>query len=1038
MKNNEFKMINGNYSRFRKILKLTSIFLLLVFAQAFAQQESTVSGTVVDAEGLTMPGVSVVVNGTTNGTSTDFDGNYSIQVEDGKTLVFSFMGYSTKEVVYEGQLTLNVTLEEDSQVLEDVIVVGYGTQKKGNVTGSISSVNNDKLTIAPVASTTNALAGQLPGLISKQTSGQPGADAAGISIRGFGNALIIVDGIEADMNSIDPNQIESVSILKDGSASIYGARGGNGVILVTTKRGNEGKPVITLNSSYTLQGITAMPNTPSSGQYAQMERERWINSGRPASAAPYSEEVIQKYYDGNDPQYPNTNWKDELIRDWAPQQQHNLSVRGGSDKIKYYGFLGYMNQETMWKNSGGDYTRYNLQSNIDAQILDNLTLKIDIASTIEARRYPLRGMEAGNMGVWTDFWNTLPIYPATLPDPSKISYANGSGTGGAHISSNRNLAGYNDTDSQNMRGSVSLQYDFKALEGLSAKAFMNYNQYYSSNKKFSIPSETYTYNYDSDIYTFAGAWGDFAKLDQAKGDGRVITSQLSLNYDNTFGKENQHHFSALALYETISGNNSWLSGGRQNFLSPEVDQIFAGSTNGMYINGWASESGRASYVGRLNYSYKEKYLIETIFRADASAKFPDDYKWGYFPSVSLGWRISEENFIKNIEVIDNLKLRASYGQSGIDGAMNFDHISAYVPNSLFTYILEDSQQSAIVSTGIANPNLTWYEMTTYNVGLDFAFFGSKLYGEGDVFYRSQTGLHGKRYGTVPSTFGADLPEENLNSDNTKGFEFLLGTRGSNGDFVWNVSANISWSRTKWDHYEEPEFNEDEDQKRLYTVSGQWADRALVYTSNGIFTSQEQIDALNFDQDQKGNSTIKPGDIRYVDSNNDGLLDWRDMKHMEGTIPHWMFGLNTTLNYKDFDLTALFQGAFGYNYLLNLEQTGLMLPAVVFDERWTEDNNNADALFPRLGGAWTNSLPSDFNYKSAGYVRLKTASIGYSLSKNVLQRVKLEKLRVYLAGTNLLTFDNLGMYGIDPEAPSGASGKYYPQQRTVTLGMSLSL
>lgn len=415
-----------------------------------------IKGTVIDVQGEPVIGANVIEKGTTNGVITDVDGHFSVQVTENAVLQISYIGYNQQEIPVRNQNYITITLLEDLQALDEVVVVGYGTQKKVNLTGAVSSINNKALTVAPVANTTNALAGRLPGLTVIQNSGQPGSDEASLNIRGFNNLqtkrngqsyndgpLIIVDGIEAPFRTIDPNMIESVTILKDGSASIYGSRAGNGVILVTTKRGIQQKPTFTFNSNLTLQGVTSMPRPTNAGQYAELEREKWIQSGRPVEQAPFTEEQVQKYYDGTDPQYPNTDWYDELVRDWAPQQQYNLSVRGGSEAVKYYGFIGYMNQQSMWKKNGGNYNQYNLQSNIDATISKNLSFQLDLAAIINDRKFPARGQGAGGDNVWQDFWNTLPIYPATLPDPTKISYADGGGTGGAHVTSNYNLMGYN-------------------------------------------------------------------------------------------------------------------------------------------------------------------------------------------------------------------------------------------------------------------------------------------------------------------------------------------------------------------------------------------------------------------------------------------------------------------------------------------------------------------------------------------------------------------------------------------------------------------
>jgi len=995
----------------------------------------SISGTVTDDKGNPIVGASVLVKGSTAGTSTNNNGFFQFNIPDNAdSLVVSAVGYEEISVSISGKTTVMISLaRQDKDNMNEVVVVGYGVQKKATVTGSVASVKGEELTVAPVASTANTLAGRLPGLVSQQSSGQPGSDAATLSIRGFGSALVIVDGVESSFNNIDANQIESISILKDGAASIYGARAGNGVILVTTKRGKSGKPVITLNSSKTLQGITVMPKPASSGQYAEMKSEAWLQSGQPAATVPYTPEQIEKYYNGTDPLYPNTDWYNVLIRNWAPQQQHNLSVRGGNDRIRYFGSVGYLDQQTIWKKNGGDYKRFNVQSNIDAKILDNLSLQLDFSSIYESRKFPWRPQGAGANTVWQDYWNTLPIYPATLPDPTKISFANGGGTGGAHVITNSEIAGYDNTISQNIKGSIALNYYVKSIQGLSAKAFVNISQDYSTNKHFTRPIQFYTYDPESDTYTLAGALGSTASLSMQDNKNRVITGQFSLNYDRTFAQ--YHHLTALALYEAIDYNSDYISVGRINFLTPAIDQLFAGSTSGMVNNGSASEMGRKSYVGRVNYSYRDKYLVETILRADASAKFPADKRWGYFPSVSLGWRLSEENFMMHTKNLDDLKIRASYGQSGNDGVGNFQYLTGYQYG--LTYILDNKVQQGIVSTGLANPNLTWEKISIYNAGLDFSLWNRKLYGSGDVFYRERTGIPTTRITTLPTTFGANLPPENINSLNDRGFELLLGTAGSSRDLSWDVSGNISRSVTRWEHYEEPDYT-DPEQARVYQKSGRQTDRQFGYVSDGLFTSQDEISALKFDQDNQGNVSLRPGDIRYKDVNGDGILDWKDQVEIgKGTVPHWMFGINTSLKYRDFDFSALFQGAFGYyNYIVLTH--GELPPALVYDLRWTEANNNPNALVPRLGGASTNGLTSDYYYKKAGYIRLKAFSIGYSLPKQLLAKIKLTQVRVYVAGNNLLTFDKLKDYGTDPEAPSGNAGYYYPQQRALTFGANISL
>lgn len=990
-----------------------------------SKKSVVVRGSVTDEKGEPIIGATVSSNSTQKGTITDLDGNFSLEIPENSDLLVSYVGYRNQ--VVKGMPGVSVRLQEDAQLLDEVVVVGYGTQRKGNLTGSVASVKSEALTISPVATASNALIGKLPGLFATQTSGQPGEDSATLKIRGFDDALVIVDGVEGNLNQIDANQIESISILKDGAASIYGARAGNGVILITTKRGTEQKPTITLNTSFSWQGATKMLKPANAGQRSEMEREAWIQSGQPESSAPFTEEQVQKYYEGTDPLYPNTDWYKELIRNWAPEQQHNLSIRGGNEKIKFYGFFGYLDQETMIKKNGGNFERYNLQSNIDAKILDNLSLRLDLAYTQEQRKYTTRGM--GNGGdIWQDYWNTYPYYPASLPDPTKVSYAYGAGTGGLHVSSNRDLSGYKDSRYEELRGTVALEYKFKKVKGLSFKMFENYRKEYRFTKMFKKPVELYTYNPVNDNYTLAGTYGDKASLEQRHQRSETFTQQYSVNYENTFN--DTHYLSAMALYEAINYASDDLSASRKDYMMTTIDQLFAGSTEGMSNYGAASEMGRMSVVGRINYNYKHKYLIETIFRADASAKFPPGKRWGYFPSVSVGWVLSEEKFMSNLNFMDNLKLRLSYGESGNDGVGNFQYLAGYQYGH--TYLIGDKSIQGMIPTGLANPYLTWEKMKIYNGGIDFSFLNRKLYGEVDAFYRERTGIPATRTNSLPNTFGADLPPENVNAINNRGFELKLGTSGRANQLTYDISGNISWSRAKWQYYDEPEYT-DPDQKRIEKRTGRWTDSRFGYVSDGLFTSQAEIDTAPYYEDLQGNALLRPGDVRYKDLNDDGIINWKDKREIGGsTMPHWIYGMNVSLTYKGFDLAMLFQGAFGYTQNITNNE---LYSTVLYEERWSPNNNDANAIYPRLGGASTNKSVSDFTYKKAGYLRLKVASLGYNVPKKLLEKCHITNARIYLSGTNLLTFNRLRKYGVDPEAPN--AGSYYPQQRTISLGLNVS-
>lgn len=1004
--------------------------------QVKVERQEPIRGQITDSAGLVLPGVSIIPKDRPSaGTTTDQDGRFVLSAPKGSVLLVRMIGYKPQEITVGEERNLSLVLASDISLLDDVVVVAYGTQKRANLTGSVAAVQTRDITVAPTGSTINTLAGRLPGLISQQSSGQPGRDQASINIRGFGQALWIVDGVESDFNNIDPNQIETISVLKDGAASIYGARAGNGVVLVTTKRGQDGKPDITLNSSYTLQGNTTMTDPVNSGQYAEITNLFYTNQGRPG---PYTEEQIQKFYEGNDPAYPNTNWKKVATRPWAPQTQHNLSVRGGSERIKYFGFFGYLNQDPIWRKNGGGYKRYNLQSNLDAKVNDNLTIQLNLSAVNDARSQSVRGQGAGINTLWQDLWNSLPIYPETLPDPTKHSYANGQGVGSIALISNEEIAGYDRNNSQNLKGTFIADYKIRAVDGLSAKAFINYDKTYISNKNFSKPFEFYTYNYDADAYTLAGSLGTQARLIYEDSQNRNITGQLSLNYDHVFN--NDHHLSALALYEVIDYNTHLIQAGRDNFLTPAIEELFAGAVQTSLANSSATEMGRVSYVGRLNYAYKDKYLLESTLRADASAKFPANSRWGYFPSISLGWRIDQENFAKNLNAIDELKFRTSYGSSGVDNVGDFQYLTGYQFGG--QWLIGNGTQVGIASTGLANPNITWQKIKIYNAGVDFSLWKGRLFGTAEAFYRTLSGILATRQLSLPSSFGSALPSENINSQNNRGFELSLGTRGHLGELSYEVTANLSWSRAKWDHYDEPVYT-DPDQIRLNKISGRWTDVVVngnvlnSYVAEGLFTSQQEIDDLAFTY-PSGNEGLRPGDVKYVDVNGDGKLDFRDQQQVNaGTVPNWMTGATINLKYKNFDLQSLLQGAFNYYSTTYLYNGGLNYSQAFYENMWTEDHNVADAA-PRISGASSNGLFSNLYFKKASYLRLKTLALGYTLPKGILAKAGINNLRIYLAGTNLLTINPLKKYGVDPEAPSGQAGYYYPQQRTISLGLNVTL
>lgn len=1000
------------------------------------QQKETVTGKVVDINGEPIIGASVIeVNERTNGTITDIDGEFMLSVGKNAVLEISYIGFVTQQINAVSGKKLAIKLLEDTQALDEVVVVGYGQQRVATVTGAVSQIKTDKIAVAPITNVTNALAGQLPGLVSKQETGIPGGDNATLKIRGFGNPLVIVDGIETDLNNLDANQIETISILKDGAASIYGARAGNGVILVTTKRGKQSKPTISVNSSITLQGSTKVIKPASSAERAQFEVDKWLNSGKPADQVPYTEEEIQKFRDGSDPRYLNTDWFDASIRKFAPQQNHNVTLSGGNEAIKYYGYFGYNTQETVLKKNGGNYDRYNFQTNIDAKVTSQLSVAMDIQYFKEQRFYPSGAdMSESNVNFWKDLiYGADPSYALTLPDQSKMAYA-GIPYGSPLFATNSDLSGYKDKRDNTTQFRGEVKYDSKYIPGLYAKGVIIYRNNTFDQKIVKKQEQFYTYSAETDQYTYVRSSQDPQTISRGSRNNEKLVQQYSLNYNNTF--QDAHTVSGMFLYEYQHEKERGFDASRGGYQSMAIEELFAGDVSTAANNSSSRNLGRISWIGRLNYSYLDRYMVETIIRADASSRFAKGDRWGYFPSVSLGWNMAREDFMSKYDLFDNLKLRLSYGSSGYDEVANFAYLTGYEYD--ITYSLGNSLISGLIPSGMANPNLTWEKMSLYNAGLDFSLWRHKLYGEVEYFYRKRTGIPERRQNSFPSSFGAALPQENLNSQSTSGFELRLGTSGKVGNVNYDVSGNIAYSRSKWIDYDEATYT-DPDEIRLYKKSGRYEDARYGYVFDGLFTSQEEIDqwGCTFDALNNDNSSLRPGDAKYKDLNGDGVINWRDQKEIgKGAQPHWTFGLNLNLQYRNFDLSALFQGAFDYTTDVRLDAASTSFN---YKNYWHETkNNSANAYLPRPAGSSTNSFYSDYHNHNTSYMRLKNLSVGYELPASLLAKVGVSRFRLYLAGTNLFTLSNLNKYSVDPEMPEKyGAGVYYPQQFTMSLGCNLT-
>lgn len=990
-----------------------------------------VRGTVSHQEnGDPLPGVYLMVKGKSIGTVTDIDGQYSIDVPaENDTLVFTFLGFIPQEVPVNGRSIIDIMMEEDVQSLNEVVIVGYGEQKRVNLTGSVSTLSDEELTRVPVANTTTALAGKMPGLIAVQPSGEPGMDNANLSIRGLGNPLVVVDGIVGrDFARLDPNEIESITILKDAaSTAVYGVAGGNGVVLVTTKKGTIGKPQFSYTMNYGVQTVTKYPRFVNSAEYAELKNEASINLG---GDLVYSQEEIEKYRQGNDPNYPDFDYYDYFVKDYAPQRQQNISVRGGSENIQYFFLLGETFQSSMWKGDNQDYSKYNFRSNVNAKINDNLDISLVFGARTEDRNNLIQNSYL--MASWLQY--SWPIHTPKTPD-GHIAATNYGLT--AYL--DKDLTGYIKDKRNIFQGNLSLNYKIPFVQGLSARITAAHDLSFREEKQWLKQYVTYNWNEDTQTSIPSGTRGSntLQMSDWKESSSRI---QASMNYTRTF--LDQHNVSGLLLYEEFEnvGSNFWA---RRTGYEVPIDQIFAGPDLNKNNNGNAFDNGLQSVVGRINYDFIGKYLFEYSFRYDGSAKFPVDKRWGFFSGISAGWRISEENFIRdNSPAIDNLKLRVSWGQSGNDNTGNFQFLTGYTYPST-NYILGNNiVTNGMVDTGVPNPNITWEESEMFNLGIDLSLWNRSLEMEADVFYRKRGGILAQRNLQLPSTFGAALPFENLNSDNTKGFELTFRHNNQVGEFNYRISPNVSFTRSKWDHVEQREFTSQEDRWRNDNQN-RWKNIYWGLKSIGQFQSEEDINSSPI-QDLQANSTLRPGDIKYNDFNDDGVIDNADRQIIgRGPTPEIYYGLGMDVYWKNFSLNLTWQGAANYNveqqhFLIQPFANGMNAYAYFMDRWHREDMTEPNSAwipgkYPSTinDGAPNNKMFSSFWLKEATYLRLKFLSISYNLT--ALKKFGIQNSSISLSGQNLLTFSNLGP--IDPESPSGRLS-YYPQQKTYNIGINV--
>ncbi|WP_266202718.1 SusC/RagA family TonB-linked outer membrane protein [Pontibacter kalidii] len=990
-------------------------------------QDGPVSGVVRDENGVPLPGVSVSLKGTNTGTITSADGRFSINA-DGITqpvLVFSYIGFERKEVAVGNQTTLTISLKEDAKALEEVVVVGYGTQKKANLTGAVHQVEAEALEDRPITNVTSGLQGLMPGVTITGATGAPGNNGGDIRIRGIGtlgNAtpLVVIDGIPGGtLDLLNPNDIESVSVLKDAaSSSIYGVRGANGVIVVTTKKGTGDKPNISYNTYYGLQTPTALPEFLGSPEYMELLNESQVNAGRNPT---YSPEEIETARNGSDPNYfANTNWIKEVVRKSAPQQNHNLSINGGAKNINYFMSYGYLKEGGLVVGDGFKANRHNLRAKISTTLMDRLDVTANIGYIDRAYSGPATG--------------TGPIYSALSIVPLvPVRFTTG---GWGYLGGQSNPVavatdgGTNDFGSQeftgNLNASISLFDGFK-LRG----------QYglISSNSNRTIFTKTINY-YSPDTGQRIYRTGYPNKIDTRDYRNLYQTFIGTAEYEKRFSDQHDVKLLLGASQEETIGNN--FAATRTNLASQSLGHINLGTENQLN-SGSSSQNALRSAFGRVNYGFKDKYLAEVNFRYDGSTRFAKAVRWDLFAAASVGWVFTEESFFEGLrDVVEFGKIRLSYGTQGNDRVGDFAYMDILGPFE--TMPIGNEITFGVRQTVVANQLLTWESATKKNAGIDLAFLGNRLNISGDYFINETDDI--LLVIPQPGVFGAPEPPQNAGKVENKGWELQLGWNEKKNDFQYGANFNISDVRNKVVGLGGTLATYG-DRVRLIgepidAFYGLVADR-LAQESDFRYDPETGSFVPDFPY-IKGDK-IAPGDIIYKDLNGDGELTLEEDRKVIGShIPRYTYGFRGNMAWKGVDFSFFLQGVgevdgYLYGSARHAFATESNMPQKIHQDRWTPENT--DASYPRLAyQLGHNQRLSTFWLEDASYLRLKNVQVGYTLPVSLTEKFRVSRLRIYASADNLLTKTDF-FYGFDPESPV-SDGNFYPQVKTYVVGLNINL
>lgn len=1001
-------------------------------ANSFAttQQAGICKGLVKDATGESVIGASVVVKGTTNGTITDFDGNFSLDgIKKGDVIVISYVGYQTQEIKWNGS-PLNVILKEDSKTLSEVVVVGYGTQKKANLSGSVAMVDSKELENRPIQNVSSGLQGLMPGVAITGTNGAPGQDAGKIRVRGIGTLneagpYILVDGIETGtLSAVDPNDIESISVLKDAaSAAIYGSKAANGVVLITTKRGKTGQTKISYSGYLSFQNATNMIERMGSYEYASLLNQALEAEGM---SKRFNDTELQKFKDGNDPLYPDTNWYD-LAYKTGVQHRHNVNINGGSENVKYMASLGYLNQTGILPNAGRE--QFNARTNLDMKINKRLSARMNLSFIKNDYSDASSAYYGGSSDQIIRQLNLIaPWIVARYDDGTWGTISDGSPI--AWLDSGMKV----NRDNYNFSGMAAVDYEIfdglkLTLQGAYVNNLQNYN-YFQKYIKYNENKESDPSQLDERFY----------KWDRTNYDAL-------LNYNKNFGK---HNIKGLLGWHTEKYNYKYQKAVRKKFPNNELTDMNAGDASTQSNEGYTAELAMISWFARINYDFAGKYLLEANIRADASSRFAEGHRWGYFPSFSGAWRISEEAFMESAKDswLSGLKIRASWGQLGNQDALSGSN-NDYYP-ALNTYNLDSkyafggSLNSGYYQRKYRLETISWEKASTWGVGVDFTLF-NKLNGSLDYYNRKTTGIIMDV--TVPKEFALDAYKDNVGSMRNSGIEINLSYNTKIGQVDFGIAGNFSYNKNEILDLGGGDPNKYLDATNGYSQRnkvGEAMNSYYIYRADGFFNSQEEADAYTAKYGNPFGKTFKAGDLRYVDTNKDGKLTADDREYCGSSDPKIIYGFNINAGWKGIDLSLMFNGAAGVKRLFDgYEVYGNFSgdaahPATIWRDAWTPDNH--DASMPRIfydtnSASSSRSVQSDFWLQDTSYLRLKNLQLGYTLPKGWLNSVGVENIRIYYSVENLLTFDKMKI-NIDPESTSQRLSSY-PLLRTHAFGVNVT-